>query len=41
MMSNQGAKKRSGSRRDREHAETLEAALARPGIGEVMGVYRG
>ena len=41
MMANQETKGRSGSRREREHAEMLEAALARPGIREVMDVYRG
>ena len=41
MMANQDTKRRSGSRREREHAEMLEAALARPGIREVMYVYRG
>ena len=41
MMANQKTKRRSGSRREREHAEMLEAALARPGIREVMDVYRG
>ena len=41
MMANQKTKKRSGSRRERKHAEMLEAALARPGIREVMDVYRG
>lgn len=29
------------SRREREHAEMLEAALARPGVREVMKVYGG
>ena len=41
MMAKQENKRRSGSRREREHAEMLEAALARPGIREVMDVYRG
>ncbi len=30
---------RSVSRRQREHTEMLEAALARPGVREVMKVY--
>ena len=41
MMANQETNRRSGSRREREHAEMLEAALARPGNREVMDVYRG
>ena len=41
MMANQDTKRRSGSRRERENAEMLEAALARLGIREVMDVYRG
>ena len=40
-MANQRIKKPSGSRREQEHAEMLEAALARPGVREVMDVYRG
>ena len=34
-------KRRSGSGHEREHAAMLEAALARPGVREVMDVYRG
>jgi len=30
-----------GSERGREHTAMLEAALARPGVREVMDVYRG
>lgn len=30
---------RSSSRREQEHAELLERALARPGVREVMSVY--
>lgn len=41
MMTKQETSNRSGSRRAREHAEMLEAALARPGVREVMDVYRG
>ena len=40
-MANRGTRRRSDSRREREHAEMLEAALARPGVREVMDVYRG
>ena len=38
-MSTQGTTQRPPSRREREHAELLERALARPGIREVMNVY--
>jgi hypothetical protein len=31
---------RSNSEREREHAEMLHAALARPGVREVMKVYQ-
>lgn len=41
MMANQKTRRRAGSKREREHAEMLEAALARPGVREVMDVYRG
>ena len=40
-MTNRETRRRVGSRREREHAEMLEAALARPGVREVMDVYRG
>lgn len=41
-MANQVETKRSsGSRRERAHAAMLKAALARPGVREVMEVYRG
>ena len=40
-MANQETRKRSGSGRERDHAEMLEAALARPGVREVMKVYGG
>ena len=40
-MANRETRRRSGSRREREHAAMLEAALARPGVREVMDVYRG
>lgn len=33
--------KRSSSKRAQDHAEMLEAALARPGVREVMKVYGG
>ena len=33
--------KRSMSGRERQHAEMLEAALARPGVREAMQVYGG
>ena len=38
-MNKQTSKRRSSSRREREHTELLERALARPGIREVMNVY--
>ena len=41
MMAKQETKKRPGSIREREHAEMVEAALARPGVRELMAVYRG
>ena len=40
-MTNQENERSAGSRRERERARMLEAALARPGIREVMDVYRG
>ena len=40
-MANWKTGRREDSRRVREHAEILEAALARPGVREVMDVYRG
>lgn len=40
-MSRRKTDKHSESRRAREHAELLKAALARPGIREVMQVYGG
>jgi len=38
-MANRETRIRSGSGRERDHAEMLEAALARPGVREVMEVY--
>ena len=40
-MANRETRKWVGSGRVREHAEMLEAALARPGVREVKDVYRG
>ena len=40
-MTKKEADKQSGSEREREHAAMLEAALARPGVREVMQVYGG
>ena len=40
-MANQKTRQRWGSRREREHAAMLEAALARPGVREAFAVYRG
>ena len=40
-MANRETRRRASSGRKREHAEMLEAALARPGVREVMDVYRG
>lgn len=40
-MANRETRRRAGSRREREHAEMLEAALARPSVREVMDVHRG
>ncbi len=39
-MARQETRKRSDSKRERERAEMLEEALARPGVREVMGIYR-
>ena len=39
-MANRETRRRASSGREREHAEMLEAALARPGVREVMDVYR-
>lgn len=38
-MDNQISIQQSSSRREREHAELLKHALARPGVGEMMDVY--
>ena len=38
-MNKQTPKRRSSSRREREHTELFERALARPGVREVMNVY--
>ena len=40
-MANQETERCTGSRREREHAAMLDAALARPGVREVMDVYHG
>ncbi len=40
-MTKNEADKQSGSRRGQDHADMLKAALARPGIREVMQVYGG
>ncbi len=40
-MTKKEANKRSGSRREQDHAAMLEAAMARPGVREVMQVYGG
>ena len=40
-MTKKEADKQSGSERERERAAMLEAALARPGVREVMQVYGG
>ena len=40
-MADRETRRRAGFRREREHAEMLEAALARPGVREAMDVYRG
>ena len=41
MMAKMQTEKRSASERAQKHAELLEAALARPGVHEVMKVYGG
>ncbi|MCY3819745.1 MAG: hypothetical protein OXH52_10360 [Gammaproteobacteria bacterium] len=38
-MTKQRTDEHAGSQREKDHAEMLEAALARPGIREVMKVY--
>ena len=38
-MKRQRTSGRSTSRRERQHAEMLEAAFSRPGVREVMAVY--
>ena len=38
-MSQRRESELSASRRERDHAEMLKAALARPGVSEVMLVY--
>ena len=40
-MTNRKTRRGAGSGREREHGEMLEAALARPGVREVMDVHRG
>ena len=40
-MSNRKVKKRSDSKREQEYEAMLKAALARPGVYEVMKVYDG
>lgn len=40
-MTSRETSQRSGSAREREHAEMLKAARAQPGVREVMEVYRG
>ena len=40
-MSNRKVKKRSDSEREQEYEAMLKAALARPGVHEVMKVYDG
>ena len=40
-MAKQETRKRPDSRRERERAEMLALALARPGVREVMDVYCG
>ena len=37
-MANRETRRRAGSKREREHAEMLEAALSRPGVREVMDI---
>ena len=38
-MNKQTSKRRSSSRREREHTELFERALARPSVREVMNIY--
>ena len=40
-MANRETRRGARSGREREHGEMLEAALARPGVREVMDVHRG
>ena len=40
-MASEKTRQRRSSRREREHAAMLEAALARPGVREAIAVYRG
>ena len=40
-MANRETRRGASSGREREHAEMLEAALARPGVREVIDIYRG
>ena len=40
-MTKMQTEKRSASKRAQDHAEMLEAALARPGVREIMKVYGG
>ena len=40
-MAKMQTEKRSASKRVQSHAEMLEAALARPGVREIMQVYGG
>ena len=40
-MTKMQREKRSASKRAQDHAEMLEAALARPGVREMMKVYGG
>ena len=39
MTTKQPMDERSGSQREKDHAEMLKSALARPGIREVMKIY--
>lgn len=38
-MTNRHVRVHPGSRREKDHAEMLEATLARPGVREMMKVY--
>ena len=40
-MAAKETKRRPDAKREREHDDMLDAALARPGVREVMDVYRG